>query len=92
MYHRINRTLIVGLVLFFSLATTLAFGQDIDRMSKEELRGKLGQDNLVVVDVRTGRDWKSSEFKIKGAQRAGTNIVEWASSFDKETTFVLYCA
>ena len=93
MYQRINRTLMVVLALFFCLATTQAFGQDVQRMTKEQLRGKLGQDNVVAVDVRTGRDWKSSEFKIKGAARAdSSDIVKWASSYDKDTTLVLYCA
>jgi rhodanese-related sulfurtransferase len=47
---------------------------------------------VVVVDVRTGRDWKSSEFKIKGAVRYENDIVKWASTYDKDTTLVLYCA
>lgn len=92
MCQRMSRALIVVSALFFCLATTLAFGQNVKRMSKEELRDKLGKDNLVVVDVRAGRDWKSSGFKIKGAVRREGEILQWASSYAKETTLVLYCA
>lgn len=91
-HQRKSRGLIVLLAFFFCLTATLAFGLDVERMSKEELRDTLGQEGLVVVDVRTGRDWKSSEFKIKGAVRLEGDIVKWASQYDKETTLVLYCA
>ncbi len=92
MRQHMYRVLTVGLTLFFCLATTLAFALDVEKMSKDELRGKLAQEGLVVVDVRTGRDWKSSEFKIKGAVRPEADIVKWAAQYDKETTLVLYCA
>lgn len=90
--QRMSRALPVMVVLFFCLLTTSAFGLDVNRMSTEELRGKLGQEGVVVVDVRTGRDWKSSEFKIKGAVRYQGDIVKWAAQYAKNTTLVLYCA
>lgn len=81
-------------VLLFGLSagTSLAEGLEIERMSKEQLQDRLMAKDLVVVDVRTGRDWKSSEFKVKGAIRVDTDIVNWAKSYDKDTIFVLYCA
>lgn len=79
--------------LLFCLATTLAFARNVEMMSKEKLREKLGQEGVVIVDARTGRDWKTSEYKIKGAVRPPNNkIVEWASSYGKDTFLVLYCA
>ncbi len=90
--QRMSCFLLPILALFLCLSATLAFALDVKRMTKEELRGKLGQEDVVVVDVRTGRDWKSSEFKIKGAVRYDEEIVQWASQYDKESTFVLYCA
>ena len=63
------------------------------KMSKEELKGLLGSDDLIILDVRTGSDWKSSEFKIKGAVREEPGAVDkWAGKYDKGKTIVLYCA
>ncbi len=91
--QRMSQALPIILALFFFVAPSLVFAFDVPRMSSEDLRDKLGQEGLVVVDVRTGRDWKSSEFKIKGAVRAETTeIVKWASAYGKDTTLVLYCA
>lgn len=66
---------------------------DVAKMSKDELKGLLGNDKLIILDVRTGRDWSSSEFKIQGAQRASSQDFEkWSASLDKSKTLVLYCA
>ncbi len=62
-------------------------------MSKEELKGLLDSDRLTILDVRTGRDWNSSEFKIQGAQRAASDDFEqWSASYAKDKILVLYCA
>ena len=82
---------IVGMVFLFS-GVAVSAELEIDRISKEQLQQKMVDNSVVVVDVRSGRDWKSSEFKIKGAIRQGGDIVSWAKSYDKDTVFVLYCA
>ena len=64
--------LVVGLGLILFLAG-FAYGGSGGIISKEELIKELENPNVVVLDVRTGRDWKSSEFKIKGAVRANPN-------------------
>jgi rhodanese-related sulfurtransferase len=66
---------------------------DVPLMTKEELQSRMEQGGVVVVDVRSGRDWNSSEFKITGAQRPdGKDVAAWAGGFDKNKTTVLYCA
>ena len=61
------------------------------RITTEQLKSMLGDPKLVIVDVRIGKDWKSSEYKIKGAVRADPKKVEsWASSYGKDKTFVIY--
>ena len=63
------------------------------RISKEELKSMLGNKEVIIVDVRTGRDWKASEYKIKGAVRVDPKEVEsWASTTSENQTFVFYCA
>ncbi len=66
---------------------------DIPTIDKDELKGMIGSADLVVLDVRTGRDWSSSEFMIKGSSREEpSDIDSWAGNYDKEKTIVLYCA
>ena len=80
------------------IAMAISMGQtataaDIPRMTKEDLKAKLGTPHLVIVDVRVGTDWKASEMKIKGAVRGDPqNIVPFAKQYTKDTIFVLYCA
>jgi rhodanese-related sulfurtransferase len=48
---------------------------------------------VIILDVRTGIDWRASEFKIKGAVRASSdNVDSWAAKYAKDKTLVLYCA
>ena len=75
------------------LALSAVIAAEVGFMSKEELKQALSDENLVILDVRTGRDWSSSEFKIKGAVRADPgDFTNWASTFKKDKTVVLYCA
>jgi hypothetical protein len=63
------------------------------RITTEELKSMLGDPKLVIVDVRIGKDWKSSEYRIKGAVRADPDpkkVESWASSYGKDKTFVIY--
>ena len=62
-------------------------------MTKDELKKELGNSDLVILDVRTGKDWKSSEFKVQGATRVNPReFSSWGKKFDKDKTLVLYCA
>lgn len=71
---------------------TAAFSADITRTTKEELKTLMDQGaHVVVLDVRKGSDWKGSEFKIKGAERA-TDLDKIAKSHSKDARVVLYCA
>lgn len=88
------------LYLFFLIAgwtltgiSPAVAGGDVPLMSKEELKDQLGNPQLVVIDVRQGRDWSSSEFMIQGAVRhAPEDFDNWAQTFPMEKILVLYCA
>ncbi len=85
-------TVAIALALF-CVAAQSAIAADIPRMTKEELKSKIDDPDIVVVDVRVGRDWKGTEFKIKGAVRGDKeNISSWAEKYPKNKTFVFYCA
>jgi hypothetical protein len=90
-----------GLILLWSLSLTLlgvllhtAVAQAaVEKMAKEDLRAMLGSPEVVIVDVRLGKDWKASEVKIPGAIRVEPAAVEnLAAMYPKDKTLVFYCA
>lgn len=82
--------LLVTVLLFSALPLTAAPPPTI---SKEELKPLLGSPDLILLDVRTARDWNISEVKIPGAIRAPVeDMEEWITRCPKERTLVLYCA
>ena len=71
----------------------LAIASEVSRMTIEELKTNLDDPDVVIVDVRVGKDWKGSEFKIKGAVRENpSEFNSWAEKYPKDKTLVLYCA
>jgi len=87
------RILIITLFLFLFSSVTSALATDVDTIDKDELKSMLGSEDTVILDVRAGRDWSSSEFKIQGAIRADPGDVSaWAGDYAKDKTIVLYCA
>ncbi len=66
---------------------------DVPRMQVDELKARLGDPTLVVIDVRSASDWEPSTTKIKGAVRETVKSVsDWASNYSKDKAIVLYCA
>jgi predicted sulfurtransferase len=95
--HDMKKKIAVLAALAVSLAFlavgSLSFAQEAKRMTKKELKAMLDNPDLVLLDVRTGKDWTGSEEKIKGALREDPGkLDEWADKFDKGKTVVLYCA
>ena len=83
--------LMLSVVMILSNST--ADAANVPTMTKEQLKARLLDANLVLIDVRTGRDWTSSEFKIQGARREDpANIESWVNRYAKDQTIVLYCA
>jgi hypothetical protein len=70
-----------------------AVAKDVPRMTKEQLKGMMEGPNVVIIDVRIGKDWKASDVKIKGAIREAPKKAQaWAGKYEKDKTYVLYCA
>lgn len=87
------KKILLLLSLCLLLGNTPLLAADIPTMSKEELRDKLGSADITILDVRSGRDWSSSEFKIQGAVRASaSDFANWSKRLAKDQTLVLYCA
>jgi rhodanese-related sulfurtransferase len=65
----------------------------VAKMTKEELKTALDDPNVVIVDVRLGKDWKASESKIPGAIRVDSaQVLSLADQYPKDKTLVFYCA
>jgi rhodanese-related sulfurtransferase len=91
-----KKNLFIGILFLFlgmGMYVTSVMSADVPRMTKDELKALLGSPDLLIVDVRLGRDWKESDLKIKGAVREESREVEsWANKYSKDRTLVLYCA
>ena len=83
----------VAVVLLFGLLISAGAAQQTELITKDELQKILTNADTYVLDVRTGRDWGSSDFKFKGAHRANPEeFSTWSTKFPKSGTMVLYCA
>lgn len=80
-------------VMLLLSGVTSVWAESVKKIDKDELKAMLDSPDLVLLDVRRGRDWSSSEFKITGAQRLGNDeIVSAINTISKDKTIVLYCA
>jgi rhodanese-related sulfurtransferase len=90
-----KRLFICTLIILLMLVgcATITKSTNALKMTKEELRAMLGSPNLVVIDVRYGKDWTGSDLKIKGAVREDPGAIDsWANKYPKDKTLVFYCA
>lgn len=84
---------VLSLIMFLLfLASTPLMASSVPTMDKEQLKSLLGSKDLVILDVRLGRDWSTSEFKVKDAIRVDDGDLAQAMTYPKDKTFVLYCA
>jgi hypothetical protein len=86
---------LVTLSIVFMAAGCTMFEKsgDAPLMTKEQLKAKLGSPDLLIIDVRYGKDWTDSDLKIKGAIREDPKVFDsWATKYPKDKTLVFYCA
>ncbi len=77
----------------FAVFPIAADADDVPRVSGDYLERKIGSEGLIIVDSRSGSDWRGSSSKIKGAIRGKPgNEQEWASDLPKDAEIVVYCA
>jgi rhodanese-related sulfurtransferase len=91
-----RKTVLVALLGFIILSvgcTKIQSSKDVSRITKEELKAKLGSPDLILIDVRTKSDWENSSEKITGAVRKDPETVDsWIGTLPKDKQIVLYCA
>jgi hypothetical protein len=90
------KRLFLATLLFFSMVegcTMLVKSVDAPRMTKDELKTMLDNPDLLILDVRYGKDWTESHLKIRGAVREDPEAFDsWANKVPRDKTLVFYCA
>lgn len=85
--------LAVSLLVVSAFALTAGAKTEVKIMTQDQLKDRLEDANVVVLDVRTGSDWRASESKIKGAVRVEkADVAGLADKYEKDKTLVFYCA
>ena len=85
-------TIIITTALLLAMSLTVS-AASVPLMSTDELKSRLGDADLVVLDVRAGRDWSGSNEKIAGSERVKTRGAnQWVMNYPKDKEIVLYCA
>ena len=89
-----KRTVVCWLVLAglaLSAGLTLA-AESPPLVSIAALRQLLADPQVLVVDVRSSRDWNASTIKIAGAKRMNPGDTGWILAEPKDRKVVFYCA
>ena len=82
----------LGLV---GLSATPLIAEDIaanaPKITKEELKSKLGDPDLIILDVLVQDQWETVDQKLPGAVHENPEEVDsWANKYKKDKTYVLY--
>jgi rhodanese-related sulfurtransferase len=81
------------LVLGAYMGASDALASEAPRLDKDEFKAKLGNPEVVIIDVRSYTDWLLSSEKIKDAIREDyRNFENWYAKYPKDKTILLYCA
>ena len=90
--RKMTVSMMISLVLS-GVFTMTALAEDVPRITKEQLKGMLGDPNLAIIDVRANADWEGSTLKITGSIREDPRKVNsWMDKYAKEKTLVFYCS
>ena len=90
-----KRLFLVILLFFFIVDGCAIFEKYVDapRITKEQLMSMWGNPDLLIIDVRYGKDWTDSNLKIRGAVREDPEAFNsWATKYPKDKMLVFYCA
>ena len=85
-------TIITTTVLLLVTSLTVS-AASVPLISTDELKSRLSEADLIVLDVRGSWDLVKSDNKIAGSERVEPGgAKQWAKNYPKEKTIVLYCA
>ena len=91
-----GKIFIIGLLVVFAGAAFASTKKESlwggPRITKDELRANLDNDDYVIIDVRIPNHYDNSDEKIIGAIRENPMDVNFWYPYPKDKTIVLYCA
>jgi hypothetical protein len=80
------------IVVMMILSAGISRADDELRIEPDQLKTKLGQSSVFILDARVVPDWRKSDLKIAGAVREDPmEIGSWTHRYPKNRTLVLYC-
>lgn len=84
---------VAAMLLFLPPAGALGAGKEVKYINAAALKAMLGDPLVMIIDVRTPKDWNDSKNTIKGALRQDPGKVPtWAKTLSKDKKLVVYCA
>ena len=80
------------LVSVLTILLSLSAGaSEVSIISSIQLKRILDNPEIIIIDVRSSGDWRSSNIKIKGAVRKiPKNFDSWAHDFPTDRKLILY--
>ena len=91
MKHRVLTVLAMFLGILLIGAEETPPEKQAPKMTKEELKARLGSKDLVIIDVRLEEQWRFSNRKIPGAVHENPTVVStWMDKYPKDKTIVFY--
>ena len=92
-FHAMTSVLLLTMIILAACAGTGLAGSDVPLITVDELKARLDDPDLIILDVRRDKDWTSSDFKIRYAIYADPKSYdEWGAAYPKHQPIVLYCA
>ena len=93
MKHTLRMSLGLFFMLLFAFSMPAFGGDEAPRISTDQLNDMLDSPDIVLLDVRTEKDWEKSDRKIVGAVRVDPDDVNsWAGNYSRDLKIILYCA
>ena len=91
MTGKLLTVLAVAISLVMMVFTIKAIAEDTLRITKEDLKIKLGNLDLIILDLRHRTQWNATRFKIPTAVWEDPDaFVFWANKYPKDKILVLY--
>ena len=92
-FHAMTSVLLLTMIILAACAGTGLAGSDVPLITVDELKARLDDPSLIILDVRRDKDWASSDLKIRYAIYADPKSYdEWGAAYPKNQPIVLYCA
>jgi rhodanese-related sulfurtransferase len=92
-FHAMTSVLLLTMIILAACAGTGLAGSDVPLITVDELKARLDDPSLIILDVRRDKDWASSDLKIRYAIYADPKSYdEWGAAYPRHQPIVLYCA